>query len=561
MRLKEIQFQNLGSYGNKMQTITYDTNGKLILLQGQSGSGKSTLMQLPSLLFYGKVEKMKLSNVANRINKNGYLKGTIISDHHEYVIERRFAPNSVNVWKDGVDVNSIGVKDAQEFIVNNIVKMPYQIFTNIVSLSMNKFKSFLNMNPEDRRQIIDRVFNMEIVNEVFMLIKKDMRDLGQSINNENGKVFALNNTINNAHKELVKLSEKNNDQNNEEIAANNSIITEQTTVIQTLTEKYQALSQLYAQDNTSYQAIVANIQQLDLAKNLIVQKINLFKQDKCPTCGSSFVGDLYDNVRRDLNEKLAKSDEMIANSSKSRDDLYAHMQQITQACNQINVAISECNKKINAAKARNFAINESLKQSSEFKSIQNIIDENTKALKETQTNLENDQEKMSNLDTLSSLYSVEGVKKEVIKSYLPQLNKEVKHNLEAVDFPYQLEFDENFDNHLSSLGSPIGTDTLSDGEHKRVDLAVLCAIFKLLKRKYPSVNIFTLDEVLSSLDPLNCATVLRFLKKFATELKLNLYVVTHVEMEVELFDELISVSKTQGFSDMEHTVKDENYTT
>ncbi len=149
------------------------------------------------------------------------------------------------------------------------------------------------------------------------------------------------------------------------------------------------------------------------------------------------------------------------------------------------------------------------------------------------------------------LYSIDGVKKEILKNYIPHLNEEIRKSLGSLDFPYQLTFNDNFDAILTSMSEEIGADTLSNGEHKRVDLAVLCSIFKLLKRKYPAINIFTLDEVLSSLDPDTAADMLKFLKDFTSEMKLNTFVVSHVEMPAELFDVHIKVEKEMGFSDFE----------
>jgi len=551
MKLIDIEWKNIGSYGNKLQRLEFDDKGKLILLQGKSGSGKSTILNLTSILFYGKVEKMKNGGIVNRINKNGYVKGTVINKNSTYVIERHFSPNSVSVWKDDVDVNSIGVRDAQQFIIENVVGIPYQIFTNIISLSMTKFKSFLNMNPEDRRQIIDRVFSLEMVNEIYNLIKKDMRDLGSSINAHNTEIFTLTNTINNANQELKKLTQEAGNKNDEVIKANNAIIDEETKKVEICNNKRNELTVTYNTLYAEYSKAVSQIQQVDLAKSLIKQKIDLFNQDMCPTCHTSFASQAFQEVKKDLVDKLTKTEEASKKAIENKDTIVASMNQYKTGIETLANAISESNRKITAAQASNYALNEAAKSTPEYSSIKSIIDQNSILLVNAKKSLEDDNDKWNDLNTLSSLYSIEGVKKQVIKNYLPQLNKEIKTTLSKLDFPYALEFDENFDNHLYYLNDPIPTDTLSEGEHKRVDLAVLCSIFKLLKRKYPSINIFTLDEVVSSIDPTTIGDILRYLKEFANEMKLNVFVVTHVTMETELFDEQITVTKEDVFSDMQ----------
>ena len=88
----------------------------------------------------------------------------------------------------------------------------------------------------------------------------------------------------------------------------------------------------------------------------------------------------------------------------------------------------------------------------------------------------------------------------------------------------------------------------SDREMTRVDIVVLCSLFKLLKRRYPSINTFTLDEVISTLDNSNSGAVLEFLKVFAKDNKLNCFVVSHTDLYLENFDEIIDVEKHNGFS-------------
>ena len=82
MKIVKIEWRNIFSYGNKIETLEFGNEGKLWQLSGRSGSGKSSLLTIPKLLLYGKTEgsdgkPVKLGNIANRINKNGWIRGTI----------------------------------------------------------------------------------------------------------------------------------------------------------------------------------------------------------------------------------------------------------------------------------------------------------------------------------------------------------------------------------------------------------------------------------------------------------------------------------------------------
>ena len=197
----------------------------------------------------------------------------------------------------------------------------------------------------------------------------------------------------------------------------------------------------------------------------------------------------------------------------------------------------------------NNIITEKLKNSAEYTAIERIITQTTEQIQTIQDNLVEKTQKLEDLSTLSVVYSIEGVKQKVINNYLPLLNKEIESNLSLLNFPYQLEFDSKFEPKLTDIGAPVPPETLSDGEMTRVDLVVLCSLFKLLKRKYQSINILSIDELISFLDTENSQLLLGYMKQFAAAMKLNVYVVSHVNIDTEYFDVCMEVTRgDNGFS-------------
>lgn len=549
MKIEKIEFKNLFSYGEQVQEINYDDTGKLILLKGQSGAGKSAILSLPCLLLYGKLEKVPKTSIANRINKNGWMRGTIKKGQHTYVIERKFSPNGVTVFRNGENIENYGTKDAQAFIDTEIIDIPQATYSNMISISMKSFKSFLKMSPADRKQIIDRVFDLEIVNIVFETLKKDMRDLGSSINADNSTIFSLNQTIQNATAELQQVQEKlMTEENKEKIEENNKKIAENNTKLTTLTTGYNQ----YIQKQQTLSQEFNQYKKQDIENNVnissIQEKINLFNQEKCPTCGTLFSSDKFNELRETLNNLLTEK-------NKIKSDLYAKMKELQETntgvqeyLSKITAAVQKIKNDINSLSSENFVINEKMKQNTEYQGIQNIIDKTSEQLKDIQKNIEDKNQQMLDLQNLALVYSIDGVKQKVINNYLPLLNKEIEDNLILLNVPYGLEFDSKFDPHLKDLGNELDPTTLSDGEMTRVDIVVLCSLFKLLKRRYPSINTFTLDEVISTLDNSNSGAVLEFLKVFAKDNKLNCFVVSHTDLYLENFDEIIDVEKHNGFS-------------
>ena len=556
MRFKSIEWKNIRSFGEEIQKVEF-TDGELVLLKGVSGSGKSTILSLPCIALFGKTPGLTKSAVHNRINKHGWVKAVIEKGGHEYIIERSFSPNDLQVFKDGININSYGVSSAQDYIDKEIADIPIKAFSNMISISMKKFKSFLTMSPADRKEIIDRVFNLEVVNIAYEKIKKDARETGNLINSNNNSLFQLTQTLNNATQELAKLQESNQSvENQATINANNAKIQQDNDNIKKLTA---ALTE-YTTKQTEASNTINTIKQQQYENNyniqVIQQKINLYSQDKCPTCGMSFSGDSIKTLKEQLDALLNQKLKITKDLEKNASDANTNYNSITEYLGKLNTAIFQLNTDIQQLTAQNNALVDQLNKSAEYQGINNIINNTTAQINDIKTHLEKDTAKLKELQILTTVYSIDGVKQKVIVNYLPILNKEIEDNLELVNFPYQLEIDMKFEPHLKELGVELTPESLSDGEETRVDLIVLCSLFKLLKRRFPSINILSIDEVLSSLDNETSGMVLDFLRHFAQENNLSCFIVSHTDLYLDNFNKIINVEKN-GFSRIEITTPHE----
>lgn len=553
MKIKYLEFKNIGSFGEKLQTIEFPSDGHLILIKGPSGVGKSTYLNITKLLLFGKADGIPKNAVANRVNRNGYIKGIVTEGEKTYIIERGFQPTYLNIYKeDGTSLDMVGVKDAQSYIDSEIVKMSYTLYSNIISLSLINFKSFLKMSPFDRREIIDRVFSLEIINHIFEFIKKDIKDLAANINMDNASIFSLSSTIESSKKELESIKESNDSSIASSIQSNMNVLADIDNKVKLIQEKYQEVS---TANNNMLQVIQTLNQELtnvNFKIKHINEKIGLFNLGCCPTCGTKF--DTYE-----FKEMLHKLEEEKAEKESLKERIEAKIKEVQEAKAPYDQAIQVLVQKSREFSAERLRINaetnalkNSIKNTAEYQSIQNIINNTEESISVVKKRISANTNKINNLEILQNLFSIDGVKKQVIENYLPKLNAEIKDTLIRLNFPYTLTFDSQFNSHVTDLGNDISVETLSVGEHRRVDLAVLCSVFKLIKRKYPSINVFTLDEVLSSVDPENSTEILKFLKEFSSEMKISTYVISHINMTEDLFDDCIEIYKDMRFSDVMH---------
>jgi len=122
--------------------------------------------------------------------------------------------------------------------------------------------------------------------------------------------------------------------------------------------------------------------------------------------------------------------------------------------------------------------------------------------------------------------------------------------MNSLHLPYTVTFDEDFNASVVHMGEEISTSTLSTGEMKKVDFAVLLSVIKLMKIRFSSINLLFLDEIFSSVDPDGVYTILNTLRKICDDLGLNVFVINHAPMPTEIFDYKMEIQKRNNFSDL-----------
>ena len=558
MKLKKLEWRNIGPFGNKLQSIELPDSGGLWMVLGKNGNGKSFFVNLPKVLYYGKLDKFKKDEIANRMNKHGWLRGEIeVNPTTNVTIERKLSPSDLTVYKyapgeepnDDNDIGKSGIANYQNYIDSEVTGLPYHIFSNIISLSVNDFKSFISMTPHDKRIIIDKLFAMEIINKMNDLVKSDLRDIKMNMTLFDREIISLKNNINNAVKELEKLKAQVSKDNTTRVTdITNKLIEFKPKLQEGYTKRNEYLSK--KQEITkSYNIFLQQKSKLNQEITQIKKSITLYEKDKCPTCETPFSEARFESIKEKLHNDISAKEVQLENITKSEATYDIAFDKLDKGINKINDFIIQYES---AYKTLESELNR-LKQDKpqEFDSIRNLIDRNSKELSEKENGKVQYDDDFKYLAILEEIYSDAGVKKKILENYLPTLNKEIEYTLHELHFPYSLSFNSDFEPQLFQLGLEISVDTLSTGEKKRVDLAVLISIIRMLKRKYPSLNIFMLDEVLSSIDGDGIYDIIGLLQNISKEMNINIFIINHSPLPIEHFDFKIQISKNAGFSDIE----------
>ena len=181
MIIKNISIKNLKSFGNDPQKIELTNEGNLILLSGVNGSGKSSIMDSFDYVLYNKVKgrkskKVKLSSLANRFN--GGLEVDInfeSQDGNDIRIIRGYSPSKLELYENGVENLRAGKVKIEEYIENHI-GIDYETFKGFISMSINDFKNFISLSNEEKKLLLDKLFNLEIINTLNKILNDLVRE-------------------------------------------------------------------------------------------------------------------------------------------------------------------------------------------------------------------------------------------------------------------------------------------------------------------------------------------------------------------------------------------------
>jgi DNA repair exonuclease SbcCD ATPase subunit len=417
---------------------------------------------------------------------------------------------------------------------------------------MKNFKSFLSMSPTDRKKLMDELFDVSIIMAVAESLKSDAKELGNSINGDNGTLFSLNQTLGNSQKELAQIQAKNStpesldkiEQNNKQIETLNSQMAQYNEAMKTVAEKQQ-------ENRNAIDAKNREITENSMVLRQIQEKINLFSQSKCPTCGTPFTGDIFKEARKKLDELKAARTEQATRLNNERAELMAKTSKIEEARKKVDNGIYQIRINVNNLLNENALINEKAKATAEYTAVENIINQTQAQIDDIKAGINEKTVKLTRLQQLQKVYSLDGVLRLMIENWVPALNEEIGEYLTLLNFPYMLKFDSKLDATVTDMGQNVPIETLSEGEKTRLNVVIVLSLVKIIKKRMPSLNVMSFDETISTLDTMTSELLLSMLYAYAEEQALNIIVVSHTDLSLELFDEIIEVEKQNGFSKFE----------
>jgi DNA repair exonuclease SbcCD ATPase subunit len=472
---------------------------------------------------------------------------TLDSNGSEIVVERGLEPNIFKLYINGIEYDQAGVRSVQDYLSEDILGIPYYVFNNTISLSINDFKSFIKMSSQDKRSIIDKIFGFHVLNQMRDLLKEENRKIRESMENLGGRLSSVESTIQSSLNEMENLANQ--------IEEESSSKKEE---LQNSLETFEGLQVIHNKKTEEFRDIENELNsELTNTNRLVIEsrtklqevqrKIKLYDLDQCPTCQTSLDSEFHHCIKDGLvadqssvSRQLEESNTLMGDLKQKERDLSTTKRGIMDKGKKIEMKIGEIRRDLKS-------LNES-SNDKQLQSLQRIVDNLQGEREKMETESFKNQEKNNWLRTLDEILGEKGVKQMAIRTILPSLNSEILDLLAKMHLDYQVIFDEEFNATIYHMGVEIPTQTLSTGEMKKVDFVVLIAIMKLMKMKFSSINLLFLDELFSSVDPDGVHSILKILRSVCKDLGLNIFVINHAPMPHEIFDWKLEVTKANNFS-------------
>lgn len=568
MLINEISIRGFKSYGNNEQILKLNTEkGELILAVGRNGSGKSSLLESVEYCLYGKVRSgkskkwSKLSTLPNRINNEMLNKIKFISNNTKVEIKRGISPNVLELWENDVLNEKAGKSNIDEKI-EKYIDMDIETFKSFISMSINDFKNFISLSNEEKQLLLDKLFNLEVINILNGILKDIVKNNKNKAISFDSEIKALEDSINSIKRSIDKAIER------EKIEAQIALEREKEDIqseidklingINNRKEEYKNLKdkidKIKDKESELSDELDKEKKQFIICQNDIknVQKeIDLYDSGKCPTCKTDFNTDYFLNLRETLIQKKEKfenvKDEIESNINKIKDKqikLKTLSESTNKLFNDLNYLLktnkAEIDKLNQKKESQNITVN--ITPSINIQEFEKTIEELEEKKKVSNDNISICKEKDLYYKELNRIFGEDGVKKSIISGIIKPINHFISENINRMSLNFEVTLDETFTAEIRQLGSIVEHDSLSTGEQKLTNISILIAYLKLIRTK-KHINILFLDEVFSSVDIENIQRILSLLKSFANEYNINIFVVHHAVLNEEMFDRILKIEK------------------
>lgn len=564
IKFNSVKWKNFLSTGNAGTEIQLDRSYTTLIV-GKNGDGKSTILDALCFGLFGKpFRDVKKGQLINSINqKNSLVEVDFTIAGTSYRVVRGMKPNKFEIWQGDQMLNQdAAVRDYQKILEQQILKLNYKTFTQVVILGSASFVPFMQLSAYQRREVIEDILDIKIFSNMNQLLKEKSQQTKERLKDVEGKIAIRKAEIDSQEKIIASMVSSKQEQidgikqritvNEESIAANKEKVKELLDQVNDLQKDTTARDDLIK----SLDSFENELRKKSTKHYELGESIQFFADNNtCNMCEQ----DIPHDHSKSIVDKLTDSRDSIKNEIDTFQNNVSDIQGQLKVIDDINTQINELNNEIYSLNTSNQTISEQnaalqgdishtnsdTDQINQEKSILKDMASEAVVMIKEKTDILNERNLQ---EVCSSLLKDTGIKTAIIREYLPAMNKLINMYLQAMDFYVKFELDESFNETIKSRYRDEFTyASFSEGEKMRIDLAILFTWRQIAKMKNSvNTNLLILDEIFdSSLDNAGTDYFLNVMSQLGEDS--NVFVISH--KGDQLFDKFRSVVKFEKKND------------
>lgn len=530
MRLLQLGIRNFRSYGNNLQTVDFRSDGgELILLSGSNGAGKSSLQEAVEFALYGVVRGKNRSRVPRRALSNWTNQGAqvyvdFINPRGQRVrIERRLDPAGMEVRVDGVNrTETYRLMSEEER--EDLVGIDHRSYRAYVSLSVNDFLNFLELSPENKRSLVNRIFGAEKLDEYVSVTKGLLREIDREIGETYDQIEVNRVRLRELRSKVESSSsgkvEKAKIRGREATAEYKTIKAELADIDSRLSEIEHGRQEARNTLDGFRSELTSSRVRLSAAE----ERLAAHRSGTCPLCLSALPTSGGPRLEAEVTQirevctrmelEIAASTSVARESSEERGRLRVRRDTLASDLRARTTELRALREEASSTEGAPEGFLEEGK----------VVTEKNRTLS---TRLKDIEKERVDLAVVADILSGEKVRDLVVGDIIGPLNEGTNRFLTTLDSKYRVRIDALFNGEILLRGvTPVDPEAASTGEKKMINLCIALAYLRIILETRRT-NVLFLDEVLTSLDPENVVLTIQLLREFATESGVNVVVVHH----------------------------------
>ena len=564
IKFKTVRWKNLLSTGNTFTEIELTRNPSTLII-GENGSGKSTILDALCFGLFGKpFRTINKPQLVNSINGSGLLVEVEFTvGSRNYKVVRGIKPNVFEIYNNDKPLNQeANVRDYQKILEQQILKLNYQSFTQVVILGSSTFIPFMQLKARHRREVVEEILDIQIFSLMNMLLKLELKDLQEELVLTDNryeltteKISLQENYIDDLKRnkdKLIKTKQESIKNNTKAIQSRTSEREELENTNTTFLEQIKDQNEV-EQKETKLKDLRATLAEKHKSH---ASMMDFFDNNAdCPTCQQHidevFKKEMSSQQKQEVDKYQTGMDKMKSELSSTKERL-KEIKEIVDKIRDNQLSIAQLNTSIIELEKFNTKLETEIQSfngggvsKTDTDKLKNLKDEHKKIDGERQSA----KEERNYVEAAKIMLQDTGIKTKIIKQYLPIMNKLINKYLTSMEFYVNFTLNENFEETIKSRYRDDFTyASFSEGEKMRIDLALLFTWRAIAKMKNSAnTNLLMLDEIFdSSLDNTGTDEFLKILNTLAGE---NVFVISHKQdVLVDKFRSTIKFEKVKNFS-------------